>query len=129
MKQFLWLMSVLFVSQLTAQAFEERQCVTTKFGLNNSDEICATTTQVKNENVVKLNIVTDVATYDPEAAVGARNSMADQLCKLFKYKSNVALSMTFRKVENAGFIGGGAVLGGGAKKVSAIDTIRCRKSL
>ncbi|MBS1957953.1 MAG: hypothetical protein JST80_00635 [Bdellovibrionales bacterium] len=129
MNRISWVISALLVSQTSAHAFEERQCVTTKFGLNNSDEICATTTHVKNGEVVKLNIVSDVATYDPEAAIGSRNSVADQLCKLFKYKSNVALSMTFRKVENAGFIGGGAVLGGGAKKVSAIDTIRCRKSI
>jgi hypothetical protein len=76
-----------------------------------------------------LRLETDVASYDPDAPTMARQAIGKAICNLFGFETNVFLSMSFRKAEQAGFIGGGAIVGGGFRKVTAIDTIRCEGKL
>ena len=119
------LILILTLLSATATQAEEgkRICKYTKFGLNDSDEVCAIITPGK-EGTTLLRMATDVATYDPTSP-SSRMAVAKTICKLFDFGQEVLASMSFRKADQAGFIGGGAILGAGFKKISAIDTLRC----
>lgn len=123
MKKLILMSTILFASVAQAEEAGKRVCKYTKFGLNDSDEICAVVTP-GNRGTTILRMATDVATYDPSFP-SSRVSVAAALCKLFDLGQNVFASMAFRKADQAGFIGGGAILGAGFKKISAIDTLRC----
>jgi hypothetical protein len=110
---------------LSGNAMADRVCKYQKFGLNGSDEICAEISSPTAKSTL-IKIVTDVATFDPEIREGSRMAVAAALCKLYNLGESVFASMTIRDAPQAGFLGGGAILGGGVKKISAIDTIRCR---
>lgn len=123
MKKMILMLALMFTSFAQADEDGRRICKYTKFGLNDSDEVCAVMSEGKGGTTL-LRMATDVATYDP-VSPSSRTTVAEAICKLFNLGQNVLSSVSFRKAEHAGFIGGGAIVGAGFKKISAIDTLRC----